>query len=143
MKTLSLVLGASLLASPAFATKPAPHKPSDACKHGAVIHVVECHLEKPTRASKSVSIRHCGKSLVATLSMPGMADAPVEVASYDVKEKKPAAGVMGGSEHFTGKNFDLAINWTSAINRGGHHGHLKAQVGAEKIEAEMICLRTK
>ena len=143
MKTLSLVLGASLLASPAFATKPTPQHPSDACKHGPVIEVLACHLEKPSRASKSVSIRHCGKSLVATISMPGMTDAPVEVASYDVKEHKPAAGVMGGSEHFTGTHFELAINWTTAIHRGGHIGHLKAQAGTEKIETEMICLRTK
>ena len=95
------------------------------------------------RASKSVSIRHCGTALVASLSMPGMTDAPVEVASYDVKEHKPAAGVMGGSEHFTGTHFNLTINWTTAPRNGGHLGHLKAKVGSETIETEMICLRTK
>ena len=139
MKLLSIALGASLLASPAFAAgerSVASKHASDACKTGHVKQVLSCHAEKPTRASKSVEIRECGGKLIGSVSMPGMTDKPVESASAVVTHAKPEPHRLGAPAVYKGADFDLTINWTTSPSKnGGHLGHFKSKA----LTADLIC----
>jgi len=142
MKLLSIALGASLLASPVLAAgerSVANKHASDACKTGHVKEVLSCHSEKPTRASKSVDIRECGGKLIGSVSMPGMADKPVESASAVVTHAKPEPHRLGAPAIYKGTDFELSINWTTSPKKGGGHvGHFKSKA----LTAELICTQS-
>ena len=125
------------------ARPPAP-KPSDACKSGAS-NVMFCVRAAPVGPTKSASIRNCGGKFVATVVVPGpdATSAAADQVSWFVKRKAAPAGVVGGSESWTGDGFKLGINWTTTpVIRGGHKGHLTCKSGRVSLDEDFVCQRT-